>query len=69
MLFRVYDNINSSYLGSECYVVVFISRPLPRDGGMAENHESPEAGQLPRTWTRDRRETESRQRASDAKSP
>ena len=35
---------------------------------MAENHGAPEAGQLPRAWTRGHRETESRQRASDAKS-
>ena len=36
---------------------------------MAEDHGAPEAGQLPMVWTRGRRETESRQRASDAKSP
>ena len=35
---------------------------------MAEDHGAPEAGQLFRAWTRGRRETESRQRASDAKS-
>ena len=37
---------------------------------MAEDHEAPEAGQLPRAWTRGRRkrERESRQRASGAKS-
>ena len=29
---------------------------------MAENHEVPEAGQLPRAWTRGRRETENCQR-------
>ena len=27
-------------------VVVVLTRPLPRDGGMTEHHESPEAGQL-----------------------
>ena len=30
---------------------------------MAEDHGAPEAGQLPRVWTRDCRETESRQNA------
>ena len=35
---------------------------------MAEDHGAPEAGQLPRVWTRGRRETESRQRVSGAKS-
>ena len=36
---------------------------------MAEYHGAPEAGQLPRVWTRGRTETESRQRMSGAKSP
>ena len=45
------------------------TRPLPRDGGMAEDHGALETGQLSRTWTRGCRETESRQRASDTKSP
>ena len=46
-----------------------VTRPLPRDGGMAEYHGAPEAGQLLRVWTRGRTETESRQRVSGAKSP
>ena len=50
-------------------VVVVVTRPLPRDGGMAKHHGAPEAGQLPKASTRDRKETESRQRASGAKSP
>ena len=45
------------------------TRPLPRDGGMAEDHGAPEAGQLSRVWTRGRKETESRQRVSGTKSP
>ena len=49
-------------------VVVLVTRPRPRDGGIAEDHGAPEAGQLPRAWTRGRRETETRQRAS-SKSP
>ena len=49
-------------------VVVIVSQPLSRDGGMAEDHGSPEAGQPLRAWTRGRRETESRQRASGAES-
>ena len=36
---------------------------------MAEDHGAPEGGQLFRAWTRARRETESLQRASGAKSP
>ena len=36
---------------------------------MAEDHGAPEAGQLPRVWTRGRREIDGRQRLSGAKSP
>ena len=50
-------------------LLLLVTRPLSRDGGMAEDHGSPEAGQLPRAWIRGRRETEGRQRASGAKSP
>ena len=46
---------------------VVLTPPLPRDGGMAEDHGAPETGQLSRAWTRSNRETESRQRASSAK--
>ena len=55
-----------------CYgvkLLLLIARPLPRDGGMAEDHGAPEAGQLPRVWTRGRKETESRQSVSGVKSP
>ena len=48
---------------------LLITRPLPRDGGMAEDHGAPEAGKLSRVWTRGRKEMESRQRVSGAKSP
>ena len=47
--------------------VVVVYRPLPRDGGTAEDHGAPEAGQLPRVWNRNCIETENRQRASAAK--
>ena len=47
-------------------VAVVVARPLPRDGGMTEEHGAPEAEQLPTAWTRGRRETESRQRVSGA---
>ena len=50
-------------------LLLLFTRPLPRDGGMAEDHGAPEAGQLPRVWTRGRTETESRQRVSGAISP
>ena len=36
---------------------------------MAEDYGVPEAGKLPRVWIKGRRETESRQRVSSAKSP
>ena len=47
--------------------VVIITRPLPRNEGMAEDSGAPEAGQLPRAWTRGRRELQSRRRASGAR--
>ena len=51
------------------HIVVVVTRPLVRDGGMAEDDGAPEAGQLSRVWTRGRKETESHQRVSGAKSP
>ena len=50
-------------------LLLLFTRPLPRDGGMEEDHGAPEAGQFPRVWTRGRKEIESRQRVSGAKSP
>ena len=50
-------------------LLLLVTRPLPWDGGMEEDHGAPEAGQLPMVWTRGRTETESRQRVSGAKSP
>ena len=50
------------------YCVVVVALPLPTDGGMGKDHRASEAGKLPRAWTRGRRETESRQRVSGAKS-
>ena len=49
--------------------LLLFTRPLSRDGGMAEDHGAPEVGQLPRVWTRGRTETESRQRVNGTKSP
>ena len=49
-------------------LLLLITRPLPRDEGMAEDHRAPEAGQLPRVWIRGRTETESRQRVSEVRS-
>ena len=43
-------------------MLLLITRPLQRDGGMADDHGAPEAGKLLRVWTRGRRVTESRQR-------
>ena len=50
-------------------LLLLVTLPLPRDWGMTEDHGAPEAGKLSRVWTRGRRETESRQRVSGAKSP
>ena len=55
--------------GSVLLLLLLITRPLPRDRGIAEDHGAPEARQLPRVWTRGHKETESRQRVSGAKSP
>ena len=49
-------------------LLLLATRTLPRDGGMAEDHGAPDAGQLPRAWTIGCRETESRHRVSGAKS-
>ena len=66
----VWARISSAeVVGPVFLFLLLVTRPLPRDGGMAENHGAPEAGQLSRVWTRGRRETESRQRVSGAKSP
>ena len=35
-------------------VVVFVNRPLPKNGGMAEDHGALESGKLPKSWTRGR---------------
>ena len=40
-------------------MLLLITRPLLRDGGMAEDHGAPEAGQLPRVWTSGHRDRES----------
>ena len=55
---------------SKCFVrfkfqrlVVVVTWPLPRDGGMAEDHGGPKARQPSRAWTRDCRDRESCQRA------
>ena len=50
-------------------LMLLFTRPLPRDGGMAGDHGVPEAEQLPRVWTRGRKEIDSRQRMSGAKNP
>ena len=40
-------------------LLLLITRPLSRDGGMKEDHGAPEAGQLPRVWTKGQRDRES----------
>ena len=64
LLIKLISNLLLSLL-----LLLLFTRPLPRDGGMAEDHGAPEAGQLPKVWTRGRRETKSRQKVSGAKSP
>ena len=55
--------------GFHFVVVVVVTQPLPRDGGVAGDHRVPEAGKLSRVWTRGCTETESRQRATSPESP
>ena len=63
--FEQFASARYKVLSADTAGVVVVTRPPPRDGGMAE---APEARQLPRAWTRDRRETKSHQRVSGAKS-
>ena len=65
--FSVQAKGNDLFLGKSSLLLLLVTRSLPRDGGMAEDNGAPEAGQLPRVWTRGRRETESRQRVSGTK--
>ena len=70
----IVKKVNKYFKKSVLQKVIFVllllfTRPLPRDGGMAEDHGALEAGQLPRVWIRGHKETESRQRVSGAKSP
>ena len=67
----VFKKLKESYYllsaaSASLHVVVVVGYPtLPRDGGMAEDHGAPEAGKLPRAWTRtrrDRKSTKSEQR-------
>ena len=53
---------------SECRRVVVVTQPLPMDGGMAEDHGPQKLGNSP-GFGPEVVETESRQRASCAKSP
>ena len=50
-------------------LLLLVTRPLPKDGGMIGDHGASETGQLPKVWTRGRRKIESRHRVSGAKSP
>ena len=54
---------------SDSFTLLLFTRPIPTNGGMVGDHGAPKAGQLPRVWTRGCKETESRQRVSDAKRP
>ena len=62
-------DIQNYYLLVTIFVVVVVATgPLARDESTTENREVPEAGKLPRAWTRGSRETKSRQKPSGAKS-
>ena len=61
--------LNKLPLPLSLLLLLLFTRPLPRDGGMVDDHGAPEAGQLPRVWTRGRKETVCRQRVSGTKSP
>ena len=37
-------------------LLLLVTRPFSRDGGMAGDHGAQEAGQLPKAWTRDCKE-------------
>ena len=65
----MYSRFLGKVRSARLLLLLVFTRPLPRDGGMAEDHGAPEAEQLPRVWTRGCKEIESRQRVSDAKSP
>ena len=65
----MFKNISFQKCDQNFNMLLLITQPLPRDGGMAGDHGAPEAGQLPRVWIRGRTETDSRQRVSGAKSP
>ena len=58
-------------IGSHSYVVVVVvDYPTPSEGwGHGGRPWSPRIRETPRGWTRGRREIESRQRVSGAKSP
>ena len=43
--------------------VIVVYPTLPRDGGMAEDHGAPEAGELPRAWTRESLKSERRKKS------
>ena len=54
----IQDKKDFGHMPFETFVVV--TRLLPRNGGMAEDHGVPEAGKRPTAWTGGRMETESR---------
>ena len=67
---KLLDETDAPGLPYHTEIVVVVGYPTPSEGwGMAEDHGAPEARQLPRVWTRGRKETESRQRVSGANSP
>ena len=65
----VISNGMCSFFNHSFLIVIAVIQSLPIDGGMVEDHGVPEAVQLSRAWIRGRKETESRQTASGAKSP
>ena len=45
---------------------VIVTPPFPRDGGLAEDHGAPEAGQFPRAWTSGRRDSVPKERTAQS---
>ena len=68
-VFAIVADCPKALLLPSVVVAVVVTPPLPTDGGMAEDHGAPEAGQLSGVWTRGRKETQNRQRVSGAKRP
>ena len=67
--FQIDNNLNYTRQRGHLLIVflfVVATRPLLRDEVMVEDHGAPEARQLPRTWTRGRRESSKSKRHKES---